>query len=498
MAGKRAGGRVSAVQPVMERLDLLRPDAIGITQATVIGMATSAPAATVAISLAAIAATTAYSSGLILLIAAVPMLIIANAYRRLNLWSANCGASFEWVGRAISPYLGFLTGWLMMVTYIVGTVAGVIVLGPSVLAVTGAASASTGASVGIASAVILVMLVLAVVGIRISARAQIIMAVIEYLILIGIAIAGLALVLGHHAGTYPLTSRWFTLSGVDGRGSAVAGFLLVVFIYGGWDGTLYVNEEVQHRRVYPGRAAVIAVALLAVIYTLVQVGLQGVVSPAKLQANGGSALVYIAQTMGGATLARVMALAIALSVIATTGTGIVLGARIIYGMASYRALPGSLAGVSRRFSTPVAATIVVGVLIAALSVVYLLATSVQTAFDDVIAIAGQLLAILYILTALAAMTYYRRRVIASWSDAITLGILPLGAAGFLGYVLYRSIASAWGSARPQVWSLVGIVAAGLIMMLIARFGLRSVFFRLPRESEPRPAADPDPAATARS
>src|SRR5215469_4268677 len=154
MAGRRVTAGEAEARSVMERLDLLKPDAIGIAQATVIGMATSAPAATVAISLAVIAATTAYSSGLILLIAAVPMLIIANAYRRLNLWSANCGASFEWVGRAISPYLGFLTGWLMMVTYIVGTVAGVIVLGPSVLAVTGAASASKGASVAIAGVVI--------------------------------------------------------------------------------------------------------------------------------------------------------------------------------------------------------------------------------------------------------------------------------------------------------------------------------------------------------
>jgi amino acid transporter len=487
MAGKRASGGATAVQPVMDRQDLLKPDAIGIAQATVIGMATSAPAATVAISLAVIAAATAYSSGLILLISAVPMLIIANAYRRLNLWNANCGASFEWVGRAINPYLGFVTGWLMMVTYIVGTVAGVIVLGPSVLAVTGATSASTIASVGIAGAVILVMLVLAVVGIRISARTQIGMAAIEYLIIIGMAIAGLVFVLGHHAGTYPLTSAWFSLSGVGGRGDAVAGFLIVVFIYGGWDGTLYVNEEVQHRRVYPGRAAVIAVALLAVIYTLVQVGLQGVVSPAKLQANSGSALVYIAQTLGGKTVGEIMALAIALSVIATTGTGIVLGARIIYGIASYRALPGFLAAVSRRFSTPAVATVVVGVLIAVLSAVYLLASSVQTAFSDVIATAGQLLAILYILTTLAMMTYYRRRLTASWRDAITLGVLPLGAAGFLGYILYRSIASAWVSAseRPQVWSLAGIVAAGLIMMLIARFGLRSVFFQLPRESESR-------------
>ena len=56
-----------------------------------------------------------YGSGPILILTAIPMLIIANAYRRCNMWNANCGASFEWVGRAISPYLGFLAGWLMVV-----------------------------------------------------------------------------------------------------------------------------------------------------------------------------------------------------------------------------------------------------------------------------------------------------------------------------------------------------------------------------------------------
>jgi amino acid transporter len=81
----------------------LEPDAIGVAQDTVIGMATSAPAAVVAITLAALAATAAYGGGPSLLISAIPMLIIANAYRRLNMWNANSGASFEWVGRAINP-----------------------------------------------------------------------------------------------------------------------------------------------------------------------------------------------------------------------------------------------------------------------------------------------------------------------------------------------------------------------------------------------------------
>ena len=79
-----------------------------------------------------------------MLVTAIPMLIIANSYRRLNLWKANCGASFEWVGRAINPYLGFMTGWLMITGYIVGAVAGVEVLGPSVLAIFNSSAGARG------------------------------------------------------------------------------------------------------------------------------------------------------------------------------------------------------------------------------------------------------------------------------------------------------------------------------------------------------------------
>jgi amino acid transporter len=443
-------------------------------------MASSAPAATIGLSLAALAAATAYGSGPILILTAIPMLIIANAYRRCNMWNANCGASFEWVGRAINPYLGFLTGWLMVVAYIIGTTAEILLLGPSVLAVFGSTSTNPWAWIAIGTVVGVGMLVIAVVGIRITARTQVGMALVEYLILVGLAIAGLVAVLGHHAGTFPITRGWFSLSGIGGKGSAVAGFLIAVFVYGGWDGTLYVNEEVKHRRTNPGRAAIMAVALLAVIYTLAQVGLQGVVSPAKLQANSASALVYVAQALGGGFWAKMMALSIALSVIATTGTGIVLSARIAYGMASYRALPGFLSNVSRRFSTPVAASILVGILLIALTWVYLLAaTSVQSAFSDVIDVTGLLFAIFYILTALATIVYYRRRVFGGVRDFVVLGILPLGAAAFLGWMFTKSVLTAESA---QVWSLLGIIGAGLVMMLIARFGLKSQFFHMRRES----------------
>jgi amino acid transporter len=455
-----------------------------VAQDTVIGMATSAPAAVVAIILASLALTANYGGGPVLLISAIPMLIIANAYRRLNMWNANAGASFEWVGRAINPYLGFFTGWLMIAGYVLGTLSGVEVLGPSVIAIF--SSTSTGsvtANVAIATAVGVIMTAVAVVGIKITARTQVGLAVVEYTILVGMSIWGLVFVLGHHAGTVPITSGWFSPTGIGGHGDLVGGFLIAIFAFSGWDGTVYVNEEVKHRRVNPGRAALIAVALLTVLYTLAQVGLQGVVSSKNLAANSSDALVYVAQALGGSGWAKVMALSLALSVIATTGTGIVVGARIVYGMASYRALPEFLSSVPRRFHTPAAASIVFGLVVVAAAWVYLIATSVQNAFTYVVDLTGLLFAIFYVLTALAAIVYYRRRVFSNVRDALVLGLLPLASAGFLVWMVEKSLSAA---PAAENFSLLGIVVAGLLLMLVARFGLKSWFFQIQRESDPGP------------
>ena len=461
----------------------LEPDAIGVAQDTIIGMATSAPAAVVAITLASLAAVGTgayYGGGVSLLICAVPMVIIAYAYHRLNMWNANSGASFEWVGRAINPYLGFLTGWLMIAGYVLGTLSGVEVLGPNVLAVFGNDSSNTWANVGIATVIGLLMITIAVVGIKLTARTQVVMAVIEYAILIGLSVWGLTWVLGHHAGTVPISSGWFSPSGIGGKGSAVGGFLIAVFAFSGWDGTVYVNEEVKHRRINPGRAAVLAVIFLTVIYVLAQFGLQGVVSQARLEANADSPLVYIGQTLGGRTWGDIAALSVALSGIATTGTGIVVGARIIYGMAGHRALPEFLANVPRRFATPATASIVFGALVIALGWVYLLATSVEGAFDDVVNMTGLLFAIFYILTALACVVYYRRRVISGVWNGITLGLLPVAAAVFLGWMVVKTLI---GASRAEQYSLLGVVVVGLLLMLVAKFGLQSPFFSIQRESD---------------
>ncbi len=459
----------------------LEPDAIGAAQDTIIGMANSAPTVAIGLSLAGLAAAAAYGSGPVIILCGIPMLVIANAYRRLNLWSANCGASFEWVGRAINPYLGFITGWLMIAGSLFGAIAGVVVLAPSVLAIFGDSATSTWPNIGISSIVIVVLLVIAIAGIRLTARTQVGMGLIEYLILIGFSVAGLVVVLGHHHGTLPMTRAWLSLSGIGGQGSLASGLLIAVFMLAGWDATIYVNEEVKHRRHNPGRAAVIAVALLIVIYTFAQVGLQGVVPPAKLQANSSSVLVYIAQSLGGGGGAKVMALALALSVIASTGVSIVIIARMIYGMANHRVLPSILGLVSPRFATPAVASVVVGAVLIVVTWIYLLSSSIANAFTQLIDLTGVLYASFYILTALSAIVYYRRRIFSNSWDAVLVGVLPLAAAGFLVWIVVKSTQSA---PAPQRWALFAIVGSGVLVMLVARLVLRSPFFQIPRESAP--------------
>jgi amino acid transporter len=373
-----------------------------------------------------------------------------------------------------------MTGWLMLAGTLFGTLTPVTAVGPSVLAVFNSPANSRWPNIAIATGLILVMTIISIVGIRITARTQVIIGVVEYLILIAFAVWGLTWLLGHHAGTMPITSAWFSLHGIGSKGSLVGGFLITVFMYSGWDGTLYVNEEVKHRRENPGRAAMLAVAIAGVLFILAQVGFQGVASYNKLNANSTSVLVYIGHLLTGSGVGgQVLAFALALSVIAATGVGIVLSARIMYGIASYRALPSSLANVSPRFHTPLVATVVASTVLLALGWVYLLTTSVQSAFSYVLNNTGILYATFYCITALAAMVYYRRRVMSSFRDALTLGILPLASVAFLGYVAVKSILSA---PAAQKYSLLGFVVVGLILILVARFGLRSPFFQIKRES----------------
>lgn len=446
---------------------------IGLVGDWVIGAANAGPGLSLSVTLAAIVAATAYGSGPVILLCAVPMLIVANAYRRLNAWDANCGAAFAWVGRSISPYLGWITGWLMIMANLIGNVAAVTVLAPSVLAVFGQNQNARWPNIIIDTIVGALMIAIAVVGIRLSARTQLVLAFVEYGIVIALAIAATVFWAGHHAGTYPASTGWLSLHGIDGKGSLSAGLLFAVFMFVGWDGSANVNEETHRPNINPGRAVLLVVAFLGLFYALCTMALQGAVSPHALQANAAAPLVYIGHVIGGTWLGRLAGLAVALSVVAGTGTGFVVLGRIGFGMAATGALPAPLGDLSPRFRTPVLATIIPGVAFLIVTWVYLLVGSVTAAFTALVAGTGILFASYYILTGLAMIAHYRRRVFSSPVGAVVDGLLPLAAAAFLGWIIEQSMAS---NAANVNWTLAGIVAVGIVLMIATRMTHRGAHY----------------------
>jgi hypothetical protein len=89
-------------------------------------------------------------------------------------------------------------------------------------------------------------------------------------------------------------------------------------------------------------------------------------------------------------------------------------------------------------------------------------------------------ALFHALTGLACIVSCRRRIFSGARDAVFLGLLPIASAAFLVWMVVKCLITA---PATQVWSMIGIIIAGLVMMVISRFWLRSPFFAVPRESD---------------
>src|ERR1700735_3828080 len=192
---------------------------VGLLGSTVFALAGAAPGQTVSIVLASLVATAAYGTILPLAISALGLLCIAVAFQRLNMWRQNAGATYEWVCRSLSPYVGNLVGWLMLGAFCGFVLVDVITIGPSVLALLGFSPNNQWAG-AIAIVVIGSLLIAtAVVGLRPSARLQITVALIEYSILtVFIVWAFIEVYLVHKAGTVRPSNDWLSFKGT-GAGS---------------------------------------------------------------------------------------------------------------------------------------------------------------------------------------------------------------------------------------------------------------------------------------
>jgi len=87
----------------------LRPGAIGFAAALAIGIASTAPAYSLAATLGLVSKELGPGSTAapaVLLIAFLPILCIAVAFDRLNRVDTDCGTTFAWVTRSMGPWMG--------------------------------------------------------------------------------------------------------------------------------------------------------------------------------------------------------------------------------------------------------------------------------------------------------------------------------------------------------------------------------------------------------
>lgn len=454
----------------------LQSGAIRIWESVLISIASSAPGQATAVSLGLLIPATAYAGGLSIIATTTAMLAIAWSYHRLNMWQQNAGGAYVWVGRAVSPYLGYLVGCLMLAGYLLGTVSDILPIGPAILTLLGFADVSN-AWGEVISATVLggITVIYAIVGIHMTARFQTFISLVEHLILVSFCIIGVYVVfIMKRAGTVTPTWEWLSPKGVGGAGSLIAGMIVAVYLFTGWDTSIYLNEETERPEVNPGKAALWSVAILGVYYTVLVVTLQGAASLADISAHQDSALIFIAHQLVGSPWDKAMALAIVLSILGTTQAFLVGAARISFAMARDRLLPEVLGEISPKYRTPAKATIIFGVSMIVVTWLYVFLSSVAGAFDTVVSVVGIMFALFYAVTGFTVTWVFRATVTASPRNLISLGLIPVLGGGVLLAIALVSIRQL---EPPAFWSLIAIALVSCVMMTVARFGRGASFFQ---------------------
>jgi len=459
----------------------LGANALKAGDVVVLALASSGPTQSIAVTLAALLATIGYASFLPLLICFIPMLGIAVGYQRLNAWQPSAGATYSWVGRALNPHAGFFSGWIMLMYYTIGTTSLTIPLGTYMLSFFSNAAANDKYDVAlVGTAFNLIVLVIAALGVKLSARFQWSWAIFEYGLLIGFTIAAVVVIYGgHRSSTVHLTSSWFTLSGAGGFKALISGILLAIFLYSGWDTAAYVGEEARDKK--SGAAGVTSVVLLFFIYALTIMAFQGIAPSRVLQANAANILAYVGQQIGGGFWKQLMIVAVLGGTLASLQAAIVSSGRISFAMGRDRVLPRWLGAVSDRHRTPWNATILFGLL----NVVFLwgstLIGSIGKALGDIVSTLGLMAAIFYMLTAGTAVWYYRRTIRQNAGNLILGGILPGLGAAFMAFVIIYSLAT--GSLNGvEIAFGFGFALFGLVLSFISQRVGKSSFYTDPTVS----------------
>ena len=470
----------------------LQAGALGLLGNVTIGLASVAPAYSLAATLGFVVLAVGDKAPAMFVLAFIPMLLTAFAYRELSQDTPDCGTTFTWGTKAFGPWIGWIGGWGLAVSAIivlanVAEVAAIYLfrfLGQDELA------ESLTAKVLLGSFFIIAMTLVSARGIVVSERIQYVMIAVQFGVLISVSVIALIRVFSGTAGDQAIMPQWSWLwpGGLD-MSSIAAAVILCIFIYWGWDSCLAVGEETKDTEKTPGRAAVITTLILVFTYVLVAYAVQSFAGFGDTgigltnEENVSDTLTILGEPVAGSIVASLLLLTVSISALSSTQTTILPTARGSLSMAVYEAIPKRFSNLHPKYMTPAFGTIVMG--ISALAFYLVLTLVSQNALADSISSLGLAVAFYYGITAYACVWYFRRTLFQSARNFFMRGLFPLLGAIVLTLAFVKSAIdmiqpdygyTAFGPIGGVFVLGVGMLALGVPLMLACwAFGTKRFF-----------------------
>jgi len=505
VAGSGSASPVGGASGVMDKG--LKKGAIGYLSNIVIGVASTAPAYSLAATLGFILAVQGVGvhAPAVMLVAFIPMLLVASAYKYFNRADPDAGTTFAWTTRAFGPVTGWLNGWAIFLADLIVMASLADIAAIYTFKLFGFSELG-GSKVAIIIAAILWIAIMTWIcyrGIELSARIQQVLLGAEVFILALFSVVAFVKVYGSHppSGSIKPSLSWINPFAMS-FGDLVVALLLAVFIYWGWDSGVAVNEESEDPAEGPGKAAVVSTILLVLIYVVVTAAAQSFHGTGFLTAGENKEDVLNALGTGvlGSGIDKLLIIAVLTSASASTQTTILPTARTTLSMAHWKAVTSLLSRVHKRYLTPTVSTLGFGLLSIAITVALLL-LSASVLADSLTAI-GFPICFYYGFTGVACAWYYRRDLRESTHNLLLLGIGPvLGGLMLFGIGGYAAVY--YGHAKNveskpilgitlPLWMGIGGMVLGVIIMLISRPYFREYFSRKTETAPPGLLNEPPP------
>ncbi|GAA4080140.1 APC family permease [Streptomyces shaanxiensis] len=437
----------------------LQANVLGTFDTVVMAVAGSAPAYSLAATTAVLVSAVGLASPAALLYCAIPMLGIALAFSYLSRIDVNAGASYSWVGRTLHPFLGFISGWALVISATIFMVAGSLPAGSMTLALFDEQLAeNTALSTLVGAGWFLIMLFVVLGGARLTVRAQLVMSGVELAILALFAV----LALFHSDNARAFDWSWLGFGHFDGVTGFASGALIAAFYYWGWDVTSNLSEETRNSRRTTGLAGVIGVGIVFLLFEVFTIAVNVILSAKQIQENDANVLAVLGAEIWPGWGGKLLIVAVMLSTIATLETTLIQVTRSLFAMGRDRTMPSALGKVHRRWNTPWVAIAVVGVVALAMFIAANALGTVGDILSDAISAIGLQIAVYYGLTGLAVVVAYRGMLLKSVGNFVFGGLWPLFGALFMFWIFVESLGELSGSA---IAIGIGGLAAGLVPML---------------------------------